>query len=115
MTELSKQEAEERYGPLPYDLGAKVAKYRRLGNVRPLTREERLAHAAEIEKAIRAKQRAMHMPPTPAMSIPAPKTTSIARLFKYDPPIPMVGDPPFERSKGDPWANRCKAIRDQGL
>ncbi len=43
-----------QYGPVYPDLGASVAKFRRIKNP---TREQRAAHADAIEKAIRAKQR----------------------------------------------------------
>ena len=44
----------EPFGPLYPDLGASVAKFRRIENP---TREQRVAHADAIEKAILAKQR----------------------------------------------------------
>ena len=109
---FNKREAEKNWGPLPYDLGAGVAKFRgraaKAGSVMALAKAERHAYADAIEKAIRAKHRALHMRPTPATTVPKIQLTPIARLFHYEKPIPMAGDPPWRRDGS--WAEREKVL-----
>lgn len=105
----------EPFGPEYPELGAGVAKFRRIaakvGSVRAMARADVVAYADAIEKAIRAKHRTMHMRPTPSVTakITAP---SIVRLFRYDNPIPMQGDPPWKPSNVNAcqWAAREKAV-----
>jgi hypothetical protein len=110
------REAEEKFGPLPYEgLGAGVQKFRRLARVRPLTREERQAYGAAVEEAVRASQRRALMgsytPPAPTTLIGGPPIT---RLLKYEEPLPMIGDPDWrgqvKKNGGDPWSHRAEAV-----
>lgn len=105
------REAEEKYGPLPYEnLGTQVQNFRRVARVRPLTREERQAHGQAVEEAVRAAQRRALVGPERTNLAPP----SIARLLRYEVPIPMIGDPrwnePDDRRAYDPWARRAKVV-----
>jgi hypothetical protein len=105
--ELSKREAEEKYGPLPYDLGAGVAKFRRkaaqAGSVTAMFPWDRHAYADAIEKAIRAKHRTLHTKPTTKETGGWYSPPSITRLSRYENPIPMAGDPD--------WTPKCDCLR----
>jgi hypothetical protein len=102
---------EERYTPPYPDLGAGVLKYRRKAreSIFNLTREERVAYADAIEKAIRAKHRILHMRPTPSSGPPRIELTPISRLSKYETPLPMYGDPSWDGEEHS-WAAREKAV-----
>lgn len=84
-------------GPAYPDLGAGVAKFRRLavkaGSVMDMPKAERHAYADAIEKAIRAKHRTLHTRPTPPTTPGWYKPPSITRLLRYENPIKMQGDP----------------------
>lgn len=98
------------------DLGAGVAKWRRVaskaGSIREMSKADRHAYADAIEKAIRAKHRTLHMKPTPSMTPGWYKPPSIARLFHYENPIPMKDDPHWKRAdvNADQWDARAKAV-----
>lgn len=104
------------YGPPYPDLGAGVAKWRKVankaGSIAAMVRADVVAYADAIEKAIRAKHRTLHMRPTPSPSAGWYSPPSISRLFKYTLPIPMRGDPPWKPSdvNADHWAAREKAV-----
>jgi hypothetical protein len=89
------------------ELGATVAKFRRVanevGSIRSMARADVVAYAEAIEKAIRAKHRTLHMRPTPLMNTPKYSPPSITRLLHYDQPLKMVGDPD--------WIPKCKCPR----
>ncbi len=108
--ELSKYEAEEKYGPLPYELGATVAKFRREaareGGVMAMTPWQRRAYADAIEKAIRAKHRTLHMKPTPKETGGWYSPPSITRLLRYENPLPMRDDPPHDGT----WEGREQKV-----
>jgi hypothetical protein len=74
----------EPFGPIYPDLGAKVAKLRR--------GDDRKAHGEAVLEAIRAKNRRLHMRPTPPMTPGWYTPPSITRLLHYDKPLPMHGD-----------------------
>src|SRR5258706_14980335 len=82
------------------DLGATVAKFRRkanqAGGIKEMLPEDRRAYADAIEKAIRAKHRVLHMRPTPSMAPGWHTPPSITRLFYYEKPIKMQGDPKWD-------------------
>jgi hypothetical protein len=103
----------DQFGPVYPDLGAGVAKHRRIaakaGSVMGMSREERHAYADAIEKAIRAKHRTLHMKPTPPLTGGWYSKPSIARLLKWDNPVRMAGDPPW-LPNGDAWASRQEAV-----
>jgi hypothetical protein len=104
------------HGPLYPDLGAGVAKYRRLaakaGSIKEMARADRVAYAEAVEKAIRAKHRTMHMRPTPAATPGWYTPPSITRLLRYENPIPMQGDPDWRRGDqgAGPWSRRERAV-----
>lgn len=102
------------FGPEYPDLGAGVAKFRRLaakaGSVSAMPRAERHAYADAIEKAIRAKHRTLHMRPTPSAAPGWYKPPSIARLLRYKNPLPMQGDPYWKTNDDDQWAAREAAV-----
>lgn len=101
-------------GPNYPDLGAGVAKYRRMaakaGSVMEMSKADRHAYADAIEKAIHAKNRTLHMRPTPSITGGWYSPPSISRLLRYENPIPMQGDPHWSRDKGDDWAEREQAV-----
>lgn len=114
-------------GPPYPDLGAGVAKWRKVankaGSIAAMARADVVAYADAIEKAIRAKHRTMHARPTPSLAPRWHTPPPISRLFKYDRPHPMVGDPkwnackcavsPFglaSTCKCDHWGMREKAV-----
>lgn len=110
------------FGPIYPDLGAGVAKFRRLaakaGSIMDMPKAERYAYADAIEKAIHAKNRTLHMRPNPPTSPGWYKPTSIARLLRYENPLPMAGDPDwkadcnhryYEKCQCD-WGNRQAAV-----
>lgn len=104
-------------GNPPYpDLGAGVAKFRRLaekaGSIRDMARADVVAYADAIEKAIRAKHRTLHMRPAPPMTPGWYEPPSVARLLRYKNPIPMTGDPLWKPSdvNADHWSARAKAV-----
>jgi hypothetical protein len=102
-------------GPPYPDLGANVAKWRRVaakaGSIAAMARADRRAYAEAIFKAIRAKHRAMHMRATPSPSAGWHTPPAISRLFKYDRPLPMRGDPAWTpKDGGCPWAARERAV-----
>ena len=115
---------EEPLGPAYPNLGAGVAKFRRLaekaGSIRAMARADVVAYADAIEKAIRAKQRTMHMKPNPPTTPGWYTPPSITRLLRYDKPLPMVGDPDWKptcthvcRGRGcqcDHWGARERAV-----
>jgi len=93
------------------DLGAKVAKLR--------WGPDRKAHGAAVLEAIRAKNRALHMRPTPSLTPNRYKPPSITRLLHYKNPIPMRGDPDwrvsckckrYTKCTCDQWDMREKAV-----
>lgn len=100
-------------GPSYPDLGATVAKFRRkaaaAGSIREMARADVVAYADAIEKAIRAKHRTLHMKPNPPTTPGWYNPPSITRLLHYENPIPMQGDPSWNRD-GNQWANREEAI-----
>ena len=104
----------EPFGPVYPDLGAGVAKYRRMamqaGSVSAMDKTVRHAYADAIEKAIRAKHRTLHMRPSPPMTPGWYRPPSIARLLRYENPIPMWGDPPWSRGKSNDWTEREKVV-----
>lgn len=106
----------EPFGPTYPDLGAGVAKYRRMaasaGSVMEMDKALRHAYADAIEKAIRAKHRTLHMKPAPPMTPGWYKPPSITRLLRYTNPIPMKGDPPwdYETAGGGEWERREQAV-----
>lgn len=117
--------APEPFGPAYPDLGAGVAKFRRLaekaGSIRTMARADVVAYADAIEKAIRAKQRTMHMKPNPPTTPGWYTPPSITRLLRYDKPLPMAGDPDWKPmctrvcrgSRGcqcDHWGARERAV-----
>ena len=109
----------EPEGPkYPY-LGTGVAKFRRksLASIYDLSREERIAYADAIEKAIRAKHRAMHTKPTPSMTPNWYHPPTIARLLRYENPIPMQGDPDWRsgNQREDKWQRREMAVYAQAM
>jgi hypothetical protein len=113
MTELSKYEAEEKYGPLPYvELGAVVSKFRRKArsSIYDLSRAERVAYADTIEKAIRAKHRILHMRPSPSINGRGYSPPSIMRLLRYENPLPMVGDPSWNVNHYNQWEARSECV-----
>jgi hypothetical protein len=113
MTEKYIWPVEEPFGPVYPDLGAGVAKWRRVaakaGSVRDMARADVVAYADAIEKAIRAKHRTLHMRPTPSTSPGWYTPPSITRLLRYENPMPMRGDPGFRRG-GDEWAARQTVV-----
>jgi hypothetical protein len=98
-----------RWYPEYPDLGAKVAKLRR--------GDDRKAHGEAVLEAIRAKNRRLHMRPTPSMTPNWYSPPSITRLLHYDKPLPMCGDewssPRCEcpnKCYCDHWGAREKAV-----
>jgi hypothetical protein len=122
-------EPPEPFGPIYPDLGAGVAKYRRkaaqAGSIKEMLPSDRHAYADAIEKAIRAKQRTMHMKPNPPTTPGWYTPPSIMRLFKYDKPLPMAGDPDWKpdcnstcRHRGcqcDHWGARQVAVYEAAM
>ena len=117
-------EVMEPFGPVYPDLGATVAKFRRkaaaAGSIREMARADVEAYADAIEKAIRAKQRVMHMKPSPSTTPGWYNPPSITRLLRHENPLPMVGDPDWKpectsecRRRGcqcDQWGARQEAV-----
>jgi hypothetical protein len=112
-------------GPPYPELGAGVAKWRRVankaGSIAAMARADVVAYADAIEKAIRAKHRTLHMRPTPSPTGGWYSPPTIARLFKCDNPIPMRGDPDwkaavkcqhryYDKCTCDYWGVRQKAV-----
>jgi hypothetical protein len=113
----------EPFGPLYPDLGAGVAKFRRkaaqASSIKNMERADVVAYADAILKAIRAKQRVMHMKPNPPTTPGWYTAPSITRLLRYEKPIKMAGDPDWAPKcdcrrygicKCDHWAPREKAV-----
>lgn len=105
----------EPFGPVYPDLGAGVAKFRRLatkaGSIRDMAKAERHAYADAIEKAIRAKHRTLHMRPTPAVNGGWYSPPSVARLLRYqNPPRGMAGEPDWDRNAHNQWDERSQAV-----
>lgn len=100
------------YNPPPYvELGSKVKQYRReantLGSVMKMSVKRRHAYADAIEAAIREKHRKLHMKTTPKYDREYQyRPPSIDRLFKYNLPIRMVGDPPHNGT----WLGRERMV-----
>lgn len=109
------KEGDNWYPEYP-ELGATVAKFRRqangAGSVMAMMPWDRHAYADAIEKAIRAKHRTLHMKPNPPTTPGWYKSPSIARLLRYERPIPMRGDPDWKPSdaNADWWSAREKAV-----
>lgn len=101
----------DKEGPVYPELGATVARYRRIaafhGSIKEMPKADRRAYADAIEKAIRAKHRTLHMRPTPSMTPNWYKPPSITRLLHYDNPLPMVGDP----NHGRDWNRRSEVYK----
>jgi hypothetical protein len=105
----------EPFGPLYPNLGAGVAKFRRLatkaGSVRDMAKADRHAYADAIEKAIRAKHRTLHMKPNPPTTPGWYTSPSITRLFRFEePPHGLFGEPGWKGDKYDKWQKRCEAV-----
>jgi hypothetical protein len=108
------------------ELGAGVAKWRRVankaGSIAAMTRADVEAYADAIEKAVRAKHRTLHMRPTPKETGGWYSPPSIARLLRYENPLPMAGDPDwttncgcgnlryYEKHSCNKWKLREKAV-----
>jgi hypothetical protein len=105
----------EPYGPTYPELGAGVAKWRRVankaGSIAAMARADVVAYADAIEKAIRAKHRTLHMRPTPSPSAGWYSPPTVARLLRYENPIPMRGDPRHDGS----WHGREKAVYEAAM
>lgn len=103
-------------GPAYPNLGATVAKFRRkaaqAGSIGEMLKADRHAYADAVEKAIRAKQRVMHMKPNPPTTPGWYTPPTITRLLRHDsPPRGMVGEPEWKRKHdASDWQRRAEAV-----
>lgn len=107
--------ADELLGPIYPDLGATVAKFRRkaahVGSIKEMLPQDRYAYGEAVEKAIRAKQRVLHMKPNPPTTPGWYTPPSVTRLLRYqDPPRGLYGEPEWKGNGYNNWAARSEAV-----
>lgn len=80
---MTEKELFEKYGPQYPEMGPGVAKFRRLaakaGSIASMDKADRQAYGAAVEAAIRAKQRAALVPPSPQLEGPPKDIGAVIR------------------------------------